>query len=107
MCLKEFCFPLILMNLCSLANAWAPWRFIVTADSRSESHSDNTGVNVAILTEIVDEVLTQNAEFLCFGGDLCFGNANQTILEEEFLKWRQIVEPLYKARIPVYARKPR
>ena len=101
--LKQLYVPLIMMTLCSLANAWAPWRFIVTADSRSESHSDNAGVNVAILTEIVDEVIRQNAEFLCFGGDLCVGKANQTILEEEFLKWRQTVQPLYQAGIPVYA----
>ncbi len=99
---RDLCVVLTLMTLCPLAKAWAPWRFIYTADSRSESPSDNAGVNVAILSEIVSEVLAQNAEFLCFGGDLCVGLENQTILEEEFLKWRQTVQPLYQAGIPVY-----
>ena len=99
---RDLCVVLTLMTLCPLAKAWAPWRFIYTADSRSESPSDNAGVNVAILSEIVSEVLAQNAEFLCFGGDLCVGLENQTILEEEFLKWRQTVQPLYQAGFPVY-----
>ena len=85
-----------------IVRAWETWTFMVTADSRSESHDVNLGVNVPILTEMVNEILTQNPDLFLFAGDLVVGNTTQDILEEEFLQWRQVMQPIYQAGIPVY-----
>lgn len=79
-----------------------PWRFIVTADSRSDSASDNNGVNVPILTEIVREIIDANAEFVLFAGDLVIGVSDQAALESQFTTWRDTAQPLYEAGIGVY-----
>ncbi len=59
------------------------------------------GVNVPILTELVEEILAKNPDLFLFAGDLCVGNTTQPILEEEFLQWRQVMQPVYQAGIPV------
>jgi len=82
--------------------ALEPWRFIVTADSRSGSEGDNNGVNVPILAELVSEIIDANAEFVLFGGDLVIGTSSQSLLESQFLTWRETVKPLYQAGIGVY-----
>jgi hypothetical protein len=100
--MKKTVLILILFSLMvPLAGAWETWTFIITADSRSESHSQNVGVNVPILTEIVGEILAKNPDLFLFAGDLCVGGTTQPILEEEFLRWRQVMEPVYQAGIPV------
>lgn len=85
----------------SIAGAWETWTFIITADSRSTSHNINLGVNVPILTEIAAEILDKNPDLFLFAGDLCIGNTTQALLEEEFLQWRQVMQPVYQAGIPV------
>jgi len=79
-----------------------PWRFVVTADCRSDSSSDNNGVNVPILTEIVREIMDANAEFVLFAGDLVIGTSDQSDLESQFMTWRNTAQPLYQAGIGVY-----
>ncbi|MBN2138899.1 MAG: metallophosphoesterase [Sedimentisphaerales bacterium] len=93
---------LALAVLAGKAAEYEPWRFVVTADSRSEGHSDHNGVNVAILSELVQETIDCNAEFVLFGGDLVIGSSDQATLEEEFLTWRETAKPLYEAGIGVY-----
>lgn len=91
----------ILILLVPSAGAWETWTFIVTADSRSESHEETLGVNVAILTELANEILDKNPDLFLFAGDLVVGNTTQALLEEEFLQWRQVMQPVYQAGIPV------
>lgn len=93
---------ILLLLVSSLAGAWETWTFIVTADSRSESHSQTLGVNVPILTELVEEILSKNPDLFLFAGDLVVGNTTQDLLEEEFLQWREVMQPVYEAGIPVY-----
>ncbi|MDD1777544.1 MAG: metallophosphoesterase [Candidatus Helarchaeota archaeon] len=78
------------------------WKFIITADCRSASASDHNGVNVAILSEIVAEVINHNVDFFLFCGDLAIGTADQQELEKQFLTWRKTMQPVYQAGIPVY-----
>lgn len=100
---KFFFATLLLAFLTSTSFAWEPWEFIVTADSRSNSHSDHNGVNVAILSEIADEIVTHNPDFFLFAGDLSVGSTNKEDLEIQFLTWRGTMQPVYDAGIPVYA----
>ncbi len=93
---------LFLAGFSTLPCSGETWRFIVTADSRSESHSDNNGVNVKILSEVVTEILARDVEFVLFAGDLSIGGVSQDLLEVEFLTWRDTMQPLYDARIGVY-----
>jgi hypothetical protein len=86
----------------SAALAQPPWRFIVTADCRSDSASDHNGVNVTILSEIVAEILKANVDFFLFAGDLAIGASDQTEQENQFLTWRKTMLPVYQAGIPVY-----
>ncbi len=92
----------IVLLLSPAAGAWETWTFIVTADSRSESHEETLGVNVVILGELVDEILAENPDLFLFTGDLVVGNTTQDLLEVEFLQWREVMQPVYEAGIPVY-----
>jgi len=93
---------IFVMMLSSAALAEPPWRFIVTADCRSDSASDNNGVNVTILSEIVAEILKSDVDFFLFAGDLAIGAADQAEQEKQFLTWRKTMLPVYQAGIPVY-----
>ncbi len=88
--------------LSSTSFAWEPWKFIVTADSRSDSASDHNGVNVTILSEIAAEVIKHDVEFFLFAGDLSVGASDQQDLEEQFMTWRGTMQPVYDAGIKVY-----
>ena len=93
---------LLLAVLSSMSFAEESWKFIVTADCRSDSDSDHNGVNVAILTEIVNEILKHEPDFFLFAGDLCVGNSDPVILEKQFMTWRGTMQPVYDAGIGVY-----
>lgn len=80
----------------------APWRFIIVGDSRSDSASDNNGVNVPVLSEIAAEIVTQNPDFVLFPGDLVLGSTNQTTLQGQLTTWRNCMQPVYDAGIGVY-----
>jgi hypothetical protein len=90
------------MVLSSTSFAWEPWKFIVTADSRSDSASDHNGVNTAILSEIATEVVNHDVDFFLFAGDLAIGTSNQQELETQFTTWRDTMQPVYDAGIDVY-----
>jgi hypothetical protein len=99
----KFSFVLIFgVAFTSAGFAQPPWKFIVTADSRSDSASDHNGVNIAILSEIAAEVIKHNVDFFLFGGDLAIGTSDQKELETQFLTWRDTMQPVYDAGIPVY-----
>ena len=62
----------LLVCLAGVVNASAAerWRFIITCDSRG---SVLTGINDAILSEMVRETLRSDVDFLIFAGDLVYG----------------------------------
>jgi predicted phosphodiesterase len=76
------------------------WKFIVTGDSRSRG-GDN-GVNIAILSELADEIVKRQVDFAIFSGDLVNGYVDQTALESQLNTWRNIMQPVYDADIGVY-----
>jgi hypothetical protein len=79
-----------------------PWKFIVTCDSRG---SDN-GIEAVILSELVNEILDQGADFILFPGDLVSGYVYPDIgpaeFEAELRTWVDMMLPVYKAGIGVY-----
>jgi len=82
------------------APAAEPWRFIITCDSRGGLA---TGVNDAILGEMVRETLHWNADFLVFAGDLVYGaGVSPAQFETQLWNWVKVVRPLYDAGVGVY-----
>lgn len=80
----------------SISLAGAPWRFVVTGDSRDR----NNGANTTILSEIAAEIVGQNADFALFSGDLVDGDPR--ILESQLAAWRDTMQPVYNEGIGVY-----
>jgi hypothetical protein len=77
-----------------------PWKFIVTCDSRGYTN----GINQIILNELVNEILSQDVDFLLFPGDLVTGYASigPVGFEAQLKEWVRITEPVYNAGIGVY-----
>jgi hypothetical protein len=77
-----------------------PWKFIVTCDSRGYTN----GINQTIFNELVNEILSQDVDFLLFPGDLVTGYASigPSGFEAQLREWVQITEPVYNAGIGVY-----
>jgi hypothetical protein len=98
-----FIISLVILSFYSF-NAFAepPWKFIIVGDSRSNSADDGNGVNIPILTEIVDEIVSHNVDFVLFSGDLVLGGVDQALLETELLTWRGVMQPVYDANIALY-----
>ena len=98
--MKSFAVCFLCVIFASAGLAETPWKFIVVGDTRSNG-GDN-GVNVAILGELADEIVAKNAEFVLVPGDLVIGGVDQTELESQFDTWRETMQPVYDADIPVY-----
>lgn len=77
-----------------------PWRFIVTGDSRSEGR--NNGVNVRIVAELAEEIVSKNVDFVLWTGDLVNGGVSQRRMERQFSTWHKTMKPVYDAGIGVY-----
>ncbi len=75
------------------------WHFIVVGDSRG----NDVGVNTKILSEVVAEIVLNNPDFVLFPGDLINGNRDNVIHRAQLTKWREIMQPVYDAKIEVYA----
>ena len=77
-----------------------PWKFIVTCDSRGYTN----GINQTILSELVNEILSQDVDFLLFPGDLVTGytSIGPAGFEAQLREWVRITEPIYNAGIGVY-----
>ena len=98
--MKSFAVCLLCMVFSSAGLAEIPWKFVVVGDTRS--NGEDNGVNIAILGEIADEIVAQNAEFVLVPGDLVIGGVNQTAIESQFNTWRNTMQPVYDDGIPVY-----
>ncbi len=91
----------ILVWLITLPAAGESWRFVVMGDSRAGSA---TGVNEKVLSELVNECLQRDIDFVLFPGDLVNGTATDLSLFEGHLwDWIRVMQPLYDAGIRVYA----
>ena len=82
------------------APAQKPWRFIVTCDSRGQTN----GIQVTILSELVEEVTSRGVDFVLFPGDLVSGYVTDgpSEFEAQLRAWIQIVKPVYDAGVGVY-----
>jgi hypothetical protein len=85
----------------SVRPAQGSWRFAVMGDSRSGSVA---GVNEKVLSELVNECLQRDIDFVLFPGDLVNGAAADfALFEEQLWNWIRVMRPLYDAGIRVYA----
>lgn len=73
-------------------------RFIVVGDTRG-SYS---AVNTTILGEIAQATIDEGADFILVTGDLVNGSSDQSSLESQLTKWRNIMQKVYDANIGVY-----
>jgi len=67
--------------------------FVSMADSRGIA----MGVNDTVLSDLVDLVMLENAEFLLFPGDLVYGSPVESTLIAELNHWRDIMAPIYSS----------
>jgi hypothetical protein len=81
------------------AASGAPWRFVVTGDSRGSDR----GVDAAILGETARAVVAEGADFVLFTGDLVTGGCDEETFEAQLLAWQAAMAPVYQAGIGVYA----
>jgi hypothetical protein len=97
-----------LLLLSSLTFA-AKWAFVVAGDGRADPNAkpprveDVDGVNTLITGEIAQAVLKEHAKFLLWTGDLVLGSRDAATFEKQLRHWRDVMEPVYKARVPVLA----
>ena len=89
---------LIGFSLSTATFAESMWKFVIVGDSRD----NESGVNTAILSEIAAEIVSQEAEFVLFPGDLVVGYTNQVLLESQLMIWRNTMQSVYDAGIAVY-----
>lgn len=79
--------------------------FVVAGDGRADSSKsrpeDRDGINLAITGEIAAEVLRENAKMLLWTGDLVVGSKDAGTFERQLLRWRDVMEPLYRAKVAV------
>ncbi len=72
--------------------------FMVVCDARG---NDN-GINEAIVLEMVDEALTQGADFFVASGDMVNGTPDEVTFESQLTSWVDAMSPLYNAGIGVF-----
>jgi Icc protein len=83
----------------SAGRATEKWRFVVMGDSRG----DGSGLNEAVLSELVHEVLQQKPDLVVFPGDLVYGAwVGAAPFGDELWAWTRVMQPLYDAGIGVY-----
>jgi hypothetical protein len=70
------------------------WKFLVYGDSRSNNTSNP--INVPILTELANQTLVENPEFVLFPGDLVY-TGGQSVYDT----WTNIMRSVYAAGIGV------
>lgn len=83
------------------------YSFVVTGDGRSDPVArpgmDEDGMNKAVMTELVTEILRISPKFVLYNGDLVFGYAKE---KDQFLHqlsaWLEIMKPVYQAGVHVY-----
>jgi hypothetical protein len=78
--------------------------FVVTADSRSrslsdenglDSQNDQTGVNIATLQAVIDKAKASSPDFLIFAGDMVYGKPsanNDPSVKAQLQRWISIVD---------------
>ena len=86
----------LLMILLGVSSAYsAPFSFIAMADSRGSTN----GVNDAVLSDIVDLILQEDAAVVLFPGDLVNGSCTDSILTSQLNHWRDVMAPIYNSNM--------
>ena len=76
------------------------WQFMVTCDSRGDVFS---GVNEAVVSELSEEILRLDVDFVIFPGDLVYGaRVGSERFESQLWSWVWTMKPVYDAGIAVY-----
>ncbi len=73
----------------------AKWRFVAFGDTRGSSST--APVNATILSELADQVVSQQARFVIVPGDLVYSGS-----AANFQSWRDLMSKVYSAGIAVY-----
>jgi hypothetical protein len=84
------------------------WCFVVAGDGRADPKAkrpeDKDGVNALVTGEIANAVAKENAKFLMWTGDLCYGYTKTADeFEQQLMTWRSLMMPVYAKKIPVLA----
>ncbi len=83
---------LVILAFTIISNSFAaPFSFISMADSRGSSN----GVNDTVLSNIVNRVVQEDAQFVLFPGDLVNGSSSAGTLTSQLNHWRDIMDPIY------------
>ncbi len=85
---------LLLPGTSAFAQA-AKWRFVAVGDSRGSTSTEP--VNTTIVTELANQIVTQQARFVIVPGDIVYSGSLTN-----FQAWRNLFSKVYAAGIGVY-----
>jgi len=74
---------------------FADFRFAVMGDSRGK----DDGINTEVLDTLLEQVESDQPEFIIFVGDLITGSKHNDVHRDRLIKWKEIIE---KRGIPVH-----
>jgi hypothetical protein len=76
------------------------WKFIVTCDSRDY----DTGFNLTIVSELANEIVSHDVDFVLYPGDIVTNNSpfGPVAFETLLQAWVETLKPVYDAGIAVY-----
>jgi 3',5'-cyclic-AMP phosphodiesterase len=75
----------------------APFRFASLSDSRGKTN----GVNVEILSKIIQKVVDAKPNLMIFEGDLIGGSVDEPKGILEYDQWKKVVQPFWQS-VPIY-----
>jgi len=85
------------------ASAATPWTFAVISDTQAYGSDNTNGVSVATMTPIVNHLATvEQPDLVLVSGDLVEGYADDAGMTLQLTTWRNTMQPVYDAGIPVY-----
>ncbi|MHC4661962.1 MAG: metallophosphoesterase family protein [Planctomycetota bacterium] len=76
----------------------APWKFIVTGDTRDSSDA----INEEIVAEISAEIISQGVDFVMVSGDIVLGSSDPFLFDYQLDKWIAAMQSVYDNGINVY-----
>jgi len=94
---KRCFFILLIVLLAGICYSAQVWRFASMADSRGNYN----GVNVPVLSQIVELVNAENCDLVIFAGDLVTGSSNSATLSSQLDNWISVMSNLNCPYYPV------
>lgn len=92
---RQLSLALFLFIILTARPCFADFRFAVIGDSRGR----DDGINTEVLLEILNQIKSEDVDFIVVVGDLITGSKHSDIHRDRLIKWKGIVEEF---RIPVY-----